>query len=126
MMTYNKADTLFQSAKNKAKGKPIGRNTRLRQVSLDSFGIQYHSTIILLINRDGSYEYHNGGWDTITTKQRMNEYGPLSIFSIKGEWFARYKGETIPYFNGVSTTEWEVKVKNEFTFLDRIQENFKE
>ena len=104
-MTYGQAANIFATAKNKALGKPIGHNTRLIKIA-DAYGIMYHNTVVVYIYSNGHYELNNGGWNTSTTKLRMNEYSPISIFSVKGEWYARYKNETIPYFNHLTTNEW--------------------
>ncbi len=97
MMTWHQANTLFQSARNKVKGKPIGRNTRIVEAN-GSYGIKLHNTIVLTIRRDGTYTYNTGGWYTVTTKKRMNDYGPARIHQHKHQWFIN--GE--PYVNGVT------------------------
>lgn len=126
-MTYLKAQALFDTARNKTKGKPIGRNTRLIQVANNCYGIRFHNTTIMYIFKHNEYQYHTGGYYTVTTKQRMNQYGPIIIWSVKGQWYARYKDETIPYFDYLSTTEWEVsKPKTETDYLDNIRNNFQD
>lgn len=108
MMTWDEANRLFTSARNKAKGKPIERNTRvILQRSDDNgvpvYGIEYHETTIIEIYIDGKYIYDTGGWQTISTKKRMNEYGPITIYQREGIWYARNGATHIPYVNGMTT-----------------------
>lgn len=104
MMTFNKAETLYKSARNKVKGKPIGNNLRIVQYGL-SYAIQYHETLILIIRSDGEYQYNNGGWYTVSTKKHLNTYGPLRIFQKNHAWFytSHKTGVTVPYVNGIIT-----------------------
>jgi hypothetical protein len=87
MLTYAKCNELMRSAKSPEKGKPLANNTRLIQRG-DSYAVRLHSTDILEIRPDDSFIYDSGGWRTHTTKERMNDYGPLLIYQRKGEWFA--------------------------------------
>lgn len=88
MMTWFKADTLFKSARNKVKGKPIGRNLRIVYIPTgDRYGIKFHNTCILIIDRQGNYAYNTDGWTTITTKKHMNTYGPAKVYQHKHIWY---------------------------------------
>lgn len=98
-LTFEKCQALWGKAKNKEAGKPIANNTRLFYDSHnDSFRIRLHKTDILIITNDNCYHYDNGEYFTMTTKDRFNTYGPISIWTEKGLW---YVGESIPYFNGM-------------------------
>ena len=52
-------------------------------------------------------EIFDGGWQTVTTKSRLNAI--LSAFGMPGEgvfqknfqWFVNYQGSPIPFFNGM-------------------------
>lgn len=101
-MTWNQANTLFQSARDKIKGKPLGNNTRLVSIPIgNKYGIKLHNTIILVIGQDGSYTYNNGGWKTVTTKKRMNQYGPMTIYQRNHIWFVQFANTVIAYNNGM-------------------------
>lgn len=112
MLTYSQAEVLFQTARNKVKGKPLCNNTRLVKCG-DDYGIKLHRTIVVCIKANGHYEVNNGGWYSHTSKDRINSYNPIRIWSERGEWFARYNNETIPYFNGLSTREWGINERGE-------------
>jgi hypothetical protein len=40
--------------------------------SVPVVGIQYHATVILSFYPDGTFQFTNGGWQTKTTKDRLN------------------------------------------------------
>jgi hypothetical protein len=52
--------------------------------------VRLHSTDVVRIEptRGGAtfYTLRTGGWATSTTKDRINEYGPVHIYQEKGLW----------------------------------------
>ena len=59
--------------------------------------VQYNETEIIL---------RNGGWNTSTTKKRINRVSwtenlGFTVFQKDHFWFVEYKGETIPFENGM-------------------------
>ena len=38
------------------------------------YGVQYHRTVVCGIREDGSYFINNGGYFTVTTKKRINDF----------------------------------------------------
>lgn len=63
-----------------------------------NIAVRLHNTDILLYSPDGWVTYDTGGWMTVTTKDRMNKFGPLHIHSTRGEW--TLGGQ--PYIDGIS------------------------
>lgn len=59
--------------------------------------IRYHRTDII-VKKDGRTVLHSGGWRTLTTKERLNEYLPreYGVFSYKGEWWVQYEDQDWP------------------------------
>ena len=45
-----------------------------------------HTTDIVIRHADQSWTLNSGGWRTVTTKDRINAYGPARVYSSKGEW----------------------------------------
>lgn len=92
MMTFADAEKLLATARNPEKGKPLANNTRLVPWGPDRFAILFHHTYVVTIHRDGTYTLCNEGWDTATTKQRINEYGPARVYSAKlpGDYSSRW------------------------------------
>ena len=55
--------------------------------------VRLHNTDILTF-RDGGVEFNTGGWFTVTTKQRMNEYqNIISIWQERGTWYFCLRNE---------------------------------
>ncbi len=52
----------------------------------DAFGVRLHNTTILLFLADGSMELNLGGYNTVTTRDRLNRYLPCPwhVFSERG------------------------------------------
>ncbi len=49
---------------------------------------------------------NNGGWQTVTTKARMNQASQefnlgFSVYQVKGNWIVSFKGKEIEYTNGM-------------------------
>jgi len=119
MMTYDRARELYNSARNKAKGKPIGNNLRLVKVcmvdkyyeqedvviTLPVYGIVYHDTVIVKIYPCDApfneYRIYNGGWFSITTKKNINKFIPYTVVQRKGEWFVQVEGNLKPFVEGL-------------------------
>jgi hypothetical protein len=106
-MTYEKAEKLFASAKDKNAGKPIDNNTRIVKRE-DKYAIRLHNTDIVIFYPDGRIKLNSGGWKTRTTKDRINnalgEY-PHSvacdycIHSDRGIWYIWKAGTQVCIFN---------------------------
>ena len=72
---------LFNTAKTKTNGKPLQNKTRLmgeyKGGVLKALAIKHHETNILTFDIDsGKLTLFNGGWFSITTKSRINDYLP--------------------------------------------------
>lgn len=57
--------------------------------------IRLHQTNVLTFKPDGSVKVRTGGWETMTTLARINEYLPPGwrVFSVKREWKWSCRGE---------------------------------
>lgn len=86
MMTHEKAAQVLGTARNQNDGKPLGRNTRLFKKGED-FVIQFHRTNVVTIHADGTYTLNSGGWQTSTTKERINEFSPVRIYQKSFAWY---------------------------------------
>ena len=89
--------------------------TTIRTDKTGAICVQYHRTIVAKRHADGSVMLDNGGWQTVTTKKRMNqalqEWGGARwyyVHQVKGEWLiSRYDGNGVhvaigPYVNGMT------------------------
>jgi len=85
----------------------VGNNTYLERRG-EAIAVKLHATDVVLIERDDSATLHDGGWQTVTTKERMSTYGPLQVGSDRGVWYLyRWDAQTSQlvtvgrYFDGV-------------------------
>ena len=53
----------------------IANNTYL-ELDTGSVGIRLHRTTVVRHHEDGSITIQTGGWDTVTTRQRINQHLP--------------------------------------------------
>lgn len=84
MMTYDRGAALLAKARNGRK--KLANNTYLHRIDDSTLGVKLHSTDVVIIHADGTYTLHDGGWQTVTTKDRINSYSPARVGSVKGVW----------------------------------------
>lgn len=76
----------------------VGNNTYAVRNG-DGVDIILHDTVILSYNADGTETLNAGGWRTVTTKARLNEFSKARVFSERGEWRV-YDGTLTPLREG--------------------------
>ena len=86
-MTYEQAQEIFATARNKEAGKPVGHNTRLHLLDNGNYAIRFWNTNIVVIRKDGNYVLNSGGWRTMTTKDRINSFAPCLISQTNYIWY---------------------------------------
>ncbi|CAK0779623.1 hypothetical protein CCP2SC5_920019 [Azospirillaceae bacterium] len=79
----------------------IGNNTVEYYIENGRF-IRLHTTDILVFSGD-SIRISSGGWQTRTTKERINKYLPQGyrLFSEDGFWFISHAGSRFPFKDGM-------------------------
>lgn len=83
MITYAEATALMRTARNGRR--KLGNNTYLESAGpWTDYAVRFHATRVVLIHADGTYTLNTGGWDTVTTKARINKYGPARVYSDRG------------------------------------------
>jgi hypothetical protein len=100
--TYNEASELLGESSSKT----IANNTRLHRMSERSIGLELHDTVVVEFeNGLGSLTLFTGGWQTVTTKQRINAcLGHRGrVYAEKRIWFYRcaVTGQTVPFNEGL-------------------------
>ena len=83
--------------------KKVGNNTYLIRIDPETIGVKLHNTIVVKIHKNGTYTLNSGGWRTVTTKSRINEFCPVKVVQKKYEWFV---GDEL-FYDGI-----KVKVVN--------------
>lgn len=114
--TIEKLSQTLSSARSKSAGKPIANNTRLFERGNGSIAVQLHSTDVVTYHTDGSFTLDSGGWQTVTTKDRINSYSECRVYSIKGTWYVTYQGKQFQYADGMTLfPNGEVKGADEYS-----------
>jgi len=67
--------------------------------------VQYHQTKLVRWNPD-QIMLDSAGWYTPTTKTRLNQASNsfglgYRVYQKAGSWYVEYKGETLPFINGM-------------------------
>jgi len=82
MITYSEAQA--KVARSRSGYAKLMANTYIHATAGNAYAVRYHSTDIITIRDDGTYSLSTGGWNTVTTWRRINEYGPASVSSVDG------------------------------------------
>ena len=94
----------FLTASNtlkKRESKKVGNNTYLVRISPETIGVRLHGTVVVQIHSDGTYTLDSGGWRTVTTKARINDFSPVKVSQKKYDWFV---GDE-PFHDGIRVRE---------------------
>ena len=77
----------------------VGNNTRARIKPDGSVAFQLHSTDVVTIHDDDSATLRTGGWNSPTTKERINRYSPVYVLQKNWEW---YLSDGTPFQEGMT------------------------
>ena len=85
---YGQACCLLADTRNETR--KLANNTYLVPRG-ENVAVKLHNTDVVTFCADGSIILDSGGWRTVTTKARINEYLPSGwrVFSDRGKWFLR-------------------------------------
>lgn len=83
--------------------KKLGVSTYMVYVDgRNAIAIVYHGTAVVVHHRDGSFTLDMGGFNTPTTRRRINQYSPASVYQRKFEQYVGYRGNTYAYQPGMT------------------------
>ena len=104
-MTHAEAVSMVRGKTNRDRRK-VGNNTYASIMPDGSVGITLHNTCVVRIYQDGSYKLSNGGWKTVTTKDRINKYSPHKVTQRNYEWTVTIQCEeglytSVPFYSGM-------------------------
>lgn len=104
-MTHAEAVQMVRGKTNKDRRK-VGNNTYAEILPDGSVGIELHSTYVVKIHEDGTYTLNSGGWQTSTTKDRINQYSPKRVYQRQFQWYVSWKGASgctneFPFIDGM-------------------------
>lgn len=97
---------LMQGVEHVGKVRKIDHNTVEYVAPNGNVTIRLHHTDVAVRNKDGSLTLNTGGWQTITTKSRLNSLlrqVNAYLYQSKGQWYISKVGadSTVPYFDGI-------------------------
>lgn len=81
-MTYTEAAAKL----GKRDSRKLGNNTYLERRGVD-IAVRLHSTDIVTFHPDGSATLNSGGWQTVTTKDRINAFSEARLYQKSGIWY---------------------------------------
>lgn len=89
--TWHQADSLLTEL-NRDEVRNLCHNTHLYRHNNGDIGVMYHDTeIVTYFYPTGTYIYcvrlNSGGWQTVTTKQRMNLFTNVRVWQRDHQWF---------------------------------------
>lgn len=87
--------------KRNAERRKVGNNTYAEILHDGSVGIMLHSTYVVKIHPDNTRTLNSGGWQTLTTKDRINQYSPVRVYQRKFEWFVKINNKEYPFMDGM-------------------------
>ena len=99
-MNYSEAISMVRGKRN-AKRRKVGNNTYAEILHDNSVGIMLHSTYVVKIHPDNTYTLQTGGWQTVTTKDRINQYSPVRVYQRNYEWFVKLNDKEYPFMEGM-------------------------
>lgn len=120
-MDYEQAQATL-TGRNKDR-KKLANNTYLVRRDNGDFAVKLHDTDVVTYHADGTITLSTGGWQTVTTKARINEYSHAGISQRQGVWYmsdgSLYRDGLVIKANGepvapITTTEqngYEAKLK---------------
>jgi hypothetical protein len=85
-MNYAEAVKMVRGKTNRDTRK-VGNNTYAYIQADDSVAIELHGTNVVVIYPDDSVMLNSGGWRTVTTKKRINQYSPIKVYQKNHEWY---------------------------------------
>ena len=85
-MTYDEAVKMVKGVSYRSQRK-VGNNTYAYIHYDGSVSIELHGTKVVVFYPNGLVKLNSGGWQTSTTKDRINKYSPVKVYQKKGVWY---------------------------------------
>lgn len=116
MNTYTEAASqlIHKTSGNAMTSRKVANNTYLIRRSADDIAVRLHTTDVVTYHSDGTITLDTGGWQSYTTKERLNRFTPFSVGAIAGVWYVtrrnpQYMSDqsqpwsawTVPFWDGM-------------------------
>jgi hypothetical protein len=85
-MTHAEATKMVLGKRNRGQRK-VGNNTYAYIEYDGSVAIELHGTKVVVFSPNGMVKLNSGGYQTHTTKKRINQYSPVKVYQKNFEWF---------------------------------------
>jgi hypothetical protein len=95
MKTYQEAAQKLGNHKSRK----LKNNTYLQRRNDNTIAVKLHETDVVTYYSNGKVKLDSGGWRTVTTKDRINQYSPIGLFQDKGIWYIGTWGEKKAIYN---------------------------
>lgn len=84
----------------------IAHNTYVEWFGRDCIAIRFHATRIISFTADGRILLTSGGYRTVTTKDRLNQFGPaeVRIHQANYAWYVTTPTGEYPFVDGIEVT----------------------
>jgi len=71
----------------RAKKRKLANNTYVYRTANDEIRVRLHETEILVFRANGDFLVDVDGWWTVTTRDRINGFSPVNLWSEQGTWY---------------------------------------
>ena len=98
---------LFKKEREWQRGKVA---TKIEVDDDGTVNVRYHNTIILKKSNDGNVILNTGGWNTTTTKRRMNQASELYdldfyVYQRNHEWYVKNSNGNVQHYKDAHTSK---------------------
>lgn len=103
MRTTKKA--MLEGVEGVKVAKLVKQNTLRIEYASGDVAIRLHGTDIIKTKANGDTVLNSGGWRTLTTKARINEFSRFVVVQEKYNWYVQvggYTGQLIPFYDGIT------------------------
>jgi hypothetical protein len=87
MQNYQDAAEYLAGGRSTDRRPLSGRASEVHRLEDGRIAVRYQATDVVIYRPDGTTELHTGGWQTATTKERINTYSRARVSSDKGVWY---------------------------------------
>lgn len=94
MKNYQQANGVL----NGRESRKIGNNTYLKRIDTGTIGVLLHQTYVVVYHAMGRVTLDSNGWQTNTTKARINEYSDANLSQKNSIW---YMGDGSLFYDGM-------------------------
>jgi hypothetical protein len=94
MKTYAEAAAFLGG--RRVRSIPSIRATVVSRLDEHTIAVSYHGTDVVTYHDDETCTLHTGGYHTVTTKSRINDFSPARVYQRNFNWYIMVRCETKP------------------------------